>query len=123
MENRNTTGNIGVYCKVKPPSQNEIYGYKTDSEPQNKRSRSTSASARQPKAQPKRSSLASDFHYNFFVCDDPAARKVIYLKNAIKGMLLDENITSESDLFHLQDNIFEDSKIYELTQTFSVNAR
>lgn len=124
MEGRNYGGNINVYCKVKPPSQNEIYGSaEFTPDTSNRRSKSVSASGSYRKAQPKRSSLASDFHYNFFVCDEAATRKVIYLPNAIKGKLLDDSLASEHDLARLQHGIFENSKVYELTQTFSANAR
>jgi len=124
MEGRHYTGNVSVYCKVKPPTQNEIYGSTEPvSDNNTKRSKSTMPSGNDRKAQPKRSSLASDFHYNFFVCDDSSTRRVIYLQNAIKGKLLDENVTNENDFFRLQDSIFENSKVYELTQTFSTNAR
>lgn len=125
MEYPKHTRNLNVYCKVKPPSQNEIYGAgvtAVESCAVDKRSRSSERTSLK-KAPPKNSSLAADFHYNFFVCDSQNATKVIHLENPIKRKLLEEDVHKEDDFYRLSASILENSTIYEFNQAFSSNSR
>jgi hypothetical protein len=114
--------NIKIYSKLRPPLQQELYGSQQNlaqgTHEKNKKSTSGHKSANNLITYPKASSLAQDFPYSFYSNDNENNKQLVYLKNPIKGKLLEKTFKNATDTTNYQDLCHDVSATFTLERAF-----
>jgi hypothetical protein len=118
-----TNTNLKVYARLRPPLQHELYSSNTPSKEGEKRGRpsTTSKSMNQSMTGSKQSSLVQDFMYSFYAPDNENNQKLIYLKNPVKGKLLEKSLREESEFETVHDLMPDVSAVFEFDKVFGQN--
>ena len=111
-----------IFARLRPPLQHEIYSSTTTTPSKDVEKKgkipSQSKSMSHSITYPKQSSLHQDFLYSFYSTDDENNQKLIYLKNPVKGKLLEKNLKDESGFETVHDLLPEVSAVFEYDKVF-----
>lgn len=120
--NSNLNSNIKIYGKVRPPLQHEIYA-STSSAGSASEKKLKTQSSKSSITYPKQSSLFQDYLYSFYCPEFENNQRIVYLKNPVKGKLLEKSFKIENETRTIQELIPEVSGVFELDKCYGQNAK
>ena len=113
---------LKVYAKLRPPLQDEIYSLSPNVSAEKRMKQSASAKSHISHiTYPKQSSLLQDFPYSFYCGDQENSKKLIFLKNPVKGKMLEKNLRTEKDFNSVHDILSDVSAVFEFDRVFGQN--